>query len=94
MKLTVIQLRRIIQEGLEEGQPTDFNEFLPDDHELGLQVTKGGSMCANCKWVSDDGKSCGNEYFQAWQEKVKGVDDGSVLPKPADEYCCDLWHAA
>jgi hypothetical protein len=93
MKLRLVELRRIVREAAEDEARPDFNEFLPDDHELGMQVTKGGSMCANCRWVSDDEKSCGNEGFQAWQKDVKGAEDGSVLPKPADEYCCDNWHA-
>jgi hypothetical protein len=94
VKLHLVQLRRIIREGIGTDKRPDFNEFMPDDHQLGMQVTKGGSMCANCKWVSDDGKSCGNDHFQAWQERVRGAEDGSKLPKPADEYCCDLWHPA
>jgi len=94
MKLRLVQLRRVIKEEVTGEKPTDFNQYLPDEHQLGMKVTKGGSMCANCKWVSDDQKSCGNPYFQDWNEKEKGADDPSKLPEPADEYCCDLWHQA
>lgn len=90
MKLRVIQLRELIREGLDEKP--DFNQFMPDDHKVGMRVTKGGSSCANCKWVSDDGKSCGNDYFQKWHEK-EGAEEPSKLPAPADEYCCDLWQS-
>lgn len=85
VKLRVIQLRELIREGLDEKP--DFNKFLPEDHKVGMRVPKGGSMCANCKWVSDDGKTCGNEYFQDWNGSEK-------LPAPSDEYCCDLWRKA
>ena len=57
---------------------------LPDDHRAGLIVPKGGSCCANCRFVSADGKSCGNKYWQKWS-------GGSRLPAPADQYCCDWW---
>jgi len=54
-------------------------------HKLGMRVLKGGSMCGNCSYANDDGKSCSNDLFQ----KFNG---GSELPAPADEYCCDEWH--
>ncbi len=91
MKLRLVQLRRIIREEVDGDKSPDFNQFLPGEHQVGMKVPKGGSMCANCKWVSDDGKSCGNKHFQAWHEKEKGAEDPSKLPAPADQYCCDLW---
>jgi hypothetical protein len=60
-----------------------YDEY-PEDHKLGMRVAKGGSMCANCSYVSEDLKKCGNETFQ----KFNGGDE---LPAPADEYCCDLY---
>lgn len=56
---------------------------LPKNHKLGLKVTKGGSMCANCKFL-DSPTTCGNEGFIEWN-------DGNELPEPKDQYCCDLW---
>ena len=54
----------------------------PPDHKLGMVVTKGGSMCANCEYVN--GNKCTNEYFRKW----KG---NNIIPAPTDSYCCDLW---
>lgn len=56
---------------------------LPPDHQLGMQVPKGGSMCANCQYLVDP-KTCGNQGFVKWN-------GSSMLPAPADEYCCDLY---
>jgi len=55
----------------------------PPDHNPGMKVPKGGSMCANCKYF--DGKdSCVNKYFIKWNGTGK-------LPAPANEYCSD-WY--
>ena len=56
----------------------------PPDHKVGMEVTKGGSMCANCEYV--DGNKCTNEYFKKW----KG---NNIIPAPTDQYCCDFWEA-
>ena len=53
----------------------------PADHEPGMRVPKGGSMCAVCEYF--DGKdSCTNKYFIKWHGTGK-------LPAPPDEYCSD-----
>lgn len=73
---------------------SQVGEFqLPKDHLFGMEVPKGGSSCANCKFVSEDKKNCGNPYFQDWQKSLK-TKDLSVLPAPADQYCCDVFSAA
>lgn len=56
----------------------------PPDHEPGMRVPKGGSCCANCKFLGDDKASCTNEYFIKWNGSEK-------LPAAADEYCSD-WY--
>lgn len=56
---------------------------LPPDHQLGMQVPKGGSMCANCQFLADP-QTCGNKGFVTWNGT-------GTLPAPADEYCCDLY---
>lgn len=56
----------------------------PPDHQPGMRVPKGGSSCSSCRYLSDDGRHCGNSYFQKWN----GSDE---LPEPADEYCSD-WY--
>ncbi len=56
---------------------------LPPDHELGMRVPKGGSMCANCEYLVGP-QECGNQGFIAWN-------GSGQLPAPADEYCCDLY---
>ena len=58
----------------------------PPDHEMGLVVPRGGSMCANCKFLTDDKENCKNEYFIKWNGSEK-------LPAPANRYCCDQWEA-
>jgi hypothetical protein len=64
----------------------DPADVLPPGHQLGMQVPKGGSMCANCEYLTS-ATTCGNEGYQRW--------NGSpVLPNPADEYCCDLYEEA
>jgi len=58
-------------------------QVLPPDHQLGMQVPKGGSMCANCKYLAGP-QECGNPGFVKWNGSPQ-------LPAPADEYCCDLY---
>lgn len=56
---------------------------LPANHQLGMRVPKGGSMCANCEYLADP-THCGNEGFIKWN-------GGAKLPHASDEYCCDLY---
>lgn len=56
---------------------------LPADHQLGMRVPKGGSMCANCEYLASP-TECGNKGFIKWN-------GGAKLPHAADEYCCDLY---
>ena len=60
------------------GRPFRF----PPDHQPGMQVPPGGSACSKCKYLSDDGDDCTNQYFIEWN----GSPD---LPAPADQYCSD-----
>jgi hypothetical protein len=55
----------------------------PPDHELGMQVPKGGSSCASCEYLLDGGH-CSNHYFVQWNLTSK-------LPAEPDSYCCDLY---
>lgn len=58
---------------------------LPPDHQPGIRVPKGGSMCKNCKYLKDAAKGlCGNKYFIRWNGSAK-------IPAPIDEYCSD-WY--
>jgi hypothetical protein len=54
------------------------------NHKPVLEVPKGGSMCANCKYVSDDQGHCKNKHYI----KFMGT---SKLPYPADQMCSDWW---
>jgi hypothetical protein len=56
---------------------------LPPDHQLGMQVPKGGSMCANCEYLVNP-QTCGNQGYIKWN-------GSGTLPNPSDEYCCDLY---
>lgn len=64
-----------------DGGKVKAEKALPEDHQLGMKVPKGGSMCANCKFLASP-TTCGNEGFVKWN-------GGPKLPFPADEYCCD-----
>jgi hypothetical protein len=84
----------ILKEKIEKltGKKVIFEEYgnsgefsLPLNHKAAMEVPKGGSMCANCKFLSKDKKNCGNKYYIKWN-------NGSpILPKPADQYCSD-WY--
>jgi hypothetical protein len=50
-----------------------------------MRVTKGGSMCANCKWWVVEGNKCNNQYWLKWH------DEDEKIPNAADEYCCNWW---
>lgn len=53
------------------------------DHVAGMQVPKGGSMCANCKFFyTSDGPKCDSVYWQKWAQTRE-------IPVAADEYCCN-----
>jgi hypothetical protein len=65
------------------GGKVAAEEALPSYHELGMRVPKGGSMCANCRFLSSD-TTCGNERFVKWN-------GGATLPAPKNQYCCDLY---
>lgn len=56
----------------------------PADHEVGMQVPKGGSDCAKCEYVK--GQKCTNEHFVKWLGSDR-------IPKPTNEYCCDFFEA-
>lgn len=56
----------------------------PASHQVGVEVPKGGSSCASCKWLSKDAKHCEEQQFVKWLGT-------SELPFPANRYCCDLW---
>lgn len=57
----------------------------PPDHQPGMAVSKGGSCCADCKYLKDEARRiCGNEYFIEW----KG---SNVIPGEIDAYCSDWW---
>ena len=41
---------------------TEGKAEYPPDHEPGMRVTKGGSMCANCEYWVEKGNLCNNKY--------------------------------
>ncbi len=56
----------------------------PANHRAAMRVPQGGSMCANCKYLGGDGKTCKSEYFIEWNGSNR-------LPAPADRFCSD-WY--
>jgi hypothetical protein len=54
----------------------------PKDHQPGMKVPRGGSMCANCEYVNAQKGTCSEENFIAW--------NGSpFIPGDIHEYCSD-----
>lgn len=63
----------------------------PADHQAGMRVAKGGSMCKNCRFLKDaENRICGNKDFIAWEGHDKPA-GSNVIPYPIDEYCSDWW---
>jgi hypothetical protein len=60
----------------------------PANHLLGMRVPHGGSNCAKCEYVSEDGRECAQPVFIKWNHGSK------ILPAPAEDYCCDMFEAA
>ena len=57
----------------------------PANHQAGMRVPKGGSMCKNCRFLKDaENRICGNKYFIEWN-------GSNVIPAPIDGYCSD-WY--
>lgn len=58
---------------------------LPTNHQPGMKVPKGGSMCKNCKFLKDpENRICGEPNFILWN-------GSNVIPGKIDEYCSDWW---
>ena len=68
---------------LEETDKEKAEAVLPPNHQLGMKVPKGGSMCHNCEYLKTP-TDCGNKGFIKWNGSSK-------LPEPNNEYCCDLY---
>ena len=71
--------------GLRRSKEGPF--VLPAYHEPGMRVPRGGTSCANCRYVFyPDGKPhCAEPHFVAWNKGTRiPVDD-------AREYCSDWW---
>jgi len=70
----------------EQSQPEQIPVAKQSDlmEHSGMQVPKGGSMCANCKYLDEDKKSCTKENFIRWN-------GSEVIPGKIDEYCSD-WY--
>ena len=60
----------------------------PANHLLGMRVPHGGSNCAKCEYLSEDGKKCSEPVFIKWNH------NSNVLPAPAEDYCCDEFEPA
>jgi hypothetical protein len=86
----MVNLVRVVRRHVQAQEVGKFE--LPPDHLFAMEVPEGGSSCAKCKFGSEDGKHCGNQYFQDWRKSLK-AEDPSELPLPADRYCCDVFAA-
>ena len=42
----------------------------PDNHKPGMRVTKGGSMCANCRFWIAEGNKCKNQLIKTFTESI------------------------
>lgn len=64
-----------------------------ENHLAGDEVPKGGSMCANCKYLEDAKRRiCGEKGFIKWQGPNKPA-GSPVIPLPIDRYCSDFYKA-
>lgn len=60
----------------------------PADHKPFMSVTAPGSSCSNCRYISEDGKSCASEHFQKWNgSKTIPFEPGH----DASNSCSDFW---
>jgi len=82
IKVNLYNMIKISEILITEGPVT-----YPPNHQPGMKVTKGGSMCANCEYWVAEGNKCNNKYWLKWH------DGNENIPYPADEYCCNWWHA-
>jgi hypothetical protein len=71
-------MSRTFDKALDKRKPT-----YPADHVPGMPVPKGGSSCANCRFLQP-GNNCAEPNFQRWN-------GGPKIPAPADSYCSD-WY--
>lgn len=62
---------------------------LPVTHLAAMPVTKGGSSCANCKFVAPESHSCANPHYVEWNG-----DDPRLPNLPLDQICSDWWEPA
>lgn len=60
---------------------------LPNNHKAALQVPKGGSCCANCKFVDAEKHECKSPYYIKWNGN-----DPALPDLPLDEICSDWWN--
>lgn len=60
---------------------------LPKNHQAGMKVPKGGSMCANCEYLGKDRKTCTEENFISWN-------GSKFIPGEIDAYCSDWYSPA
>lgn len=91
--MKLIELRHLVRKILKEEHAlveAPAGGYHAPGHQVGERVPKGGSMCANCRWLKDN-QYCSNKYFQRWHAEAKGSRTPAKLPAPADEYCCDNW---
>jgi len=84
MKVETLKYFRSLIKAALEGKFGGDTFDLPPEHRAGMRVPKGGSSCANCKFLVP-GNKCKNEYWVAWH----GGDN--KIPAPADEYCSDFY---
>ena len=60
----------------------------PKDHQPGMPVPKGGSMCYNCKFLKDEENGlCGEPNFIKWNGSEK-------IPGDIHAYCSDWYMSA
>ena len=81
---TKVEKPKVSRPGVHENYGGPGELVLPESHQAGMKVTKGGSMCANCEYWTEEGNLCTSKYWKKWSEVEE-------IPYPADEYCCNWW---
>lgn len=84
---------RLIMPELSALARTPSEPEYPPSHKAGMKVPIGGSMCANCRFLSDDQKHCTSDYFIRWEGENKPA-GSNVIPGEIDAYCSDFYEPA
>ena len=86
-KRLIILAKKFEEKHTNKGEYGGKGPFtLPPNHKAAMQVTKGGTTCANCQFVDAEKHECKNPHYILWNG-----DDPKLPDLPLDEICSDWW---